>query len=132
MSDIVTTDELAVYLGVDLSGPDEDRAQLLIDDAIAQALSIVTVGTVPTTGATEANLPAAAGSVIRAAVARVFLNPAGLTQEVLGSYSAARPANSGSIFSSAERGQLRRFGGRGSAFSIDLLQTGYPDTAFES
>jgi hypothetical protein len=132
MSEIVTPDDLAVYLGVGLSGTDEDRAQLLIDDAIAQALSIVTVGTVPTTGATEANLPVGASSVIRAAVARVFQNPSGVSQEVLGSYSVSRAANSGAMFSSAERAALRRMAGRGSAFSIDLLQTGYPDTAFDA
>lgn len=131
MSTIVTTDDLAVYMGVTLDGNEEDRAQLLIDDAIAQALSIVTVGTVADSGATEANLPSGAGSVIRAAVARIFQNPNGVSQEVLGSYSVSRAANSGAMFSSAERGALRRMAGRGSAFSIDLLQAGYPDTAFE-
>lgn len=132
MSTIVTPDDLGVYLGATLDATDEDRAQMLIDDAIAQALSVVTVGTVPVDGATEANLPDGAGSVIRAAVARVFLNPAGVTQEVLGSFSVARPASSGSFFSKAERAALRRMAGGGSAFSIDLLPTGYPDTAFES
>ena len=132
MSTIVTPDDLAVYLGITLSSTDEDRAQLLIDDAIAQALSIATVGTVPVDGATEANLPSGAGSVIRAAVARIFQNPAGVTQEVLGSFSVARPASSGALFSTAERGALRRMAGRGSAFSIDPLLAGYPDTAFES
>jgi len=131
MSTIVTTDDLAVYLGVVLSSAEEDRAQMLIDHAIAQALSIVTVGTVPDGGATEANLPPGAASVILAAVERRFSNPNGATTEAVGPYSIGRPAGSGAIFSSAERAQLRRFAGGGSAFSIDLLQAGYPDTAFE-
>jgi hypothetical protein len=105
---------------------------MLIDDAIAQALTIVTVGTVPTTGATEANLPAGAGSVIRPAVARVFLNPAGVSQEALGPYSQSRPIASGGLFSKAERQQLRRMGGGSSAFQVDLLPTGYPDSVFDS
>ena len=132
MSTIVTPDDLGVYLGVTLTGDDEDRAQMLIDDAIAQALTVVTVGEVPDDGATEANLPSGAASVIRAAVARIFLNPAGVSQEVLGSFSVSRAANSGGMFSKAERAQLRRMVGGGSAFSIDLLPVGYPDTAFES
>lgn len=125
MSTIVTTDDLAVYLGVVLSSSDEDRAQMLIDDAIAQALSVITVGTVPATGATEANLPEGAAGTIRAAVARVFLNPSGANSEALGSYSIGRPAGSGAMFSTAERAQLRRLGGSGSAFSIDMLPSGY-------
>lgn len=132
MSTIVTPDTFAVYLGVTLSSTDEDRVQMLIDDAIEEALTIVTVGTVPEGGATEDNLPAIAAGVIRAAVKREFNNPSGATQEVLGSYSIARPASSGSMFSKAERAKLRRGAGGGSAFSIDLLQVGYPDTAFES
>lgn len=131
MSTIVTPDDLAVYLGVSLSGTDEDRAQMLIDDAIAQALAVVTVGEIPDAGATEENLPAGAASVIRAAVARIFMNPAGVSSETEGPYAYTRPAGSGALFSKAERAQLRRFGGGGSAFSIDLLPTGYPDTAFE-
>ena len=130
MSTIVTTDDLGVYLGVSLASTDEDRAQMLIDHAIAQALTIVTVGTVPTTGATEANLPSGAASVILPAVARVFQNPGGVTQEALGPYSFSRPAASGGLFSKAERAQLRRMGGGSSAFQIDLLPTDYPTSVF--
>lgn len=132
MSTIVTPDDLAVYLGVPVDTLDSDRAQLLIDDAIAQALSIVTVGTVPVDGPTEDNLPSGAASVIRAAVARIYLNPAGVTSEATGPYLYSRPAGTGALFSSSERGALRRFASRGQAFSVDLLQSGYPDTAFES
>lgn len=118
---LVTPDNLATYLGTTLTGADEDRAKMLISDAVAQALTIVTVGTVPESGPTEANLPSGAASVIRAAVARIFLNPAGVTQEVSGPYTFSRPAASGGMFSKAERAQLRRLGGGSSAFEVDLI-----------
>lgn len=121
MSEIVTPDSLAVYLDVDLSEDKYDRAQMLIDDAIAQALSVVTVGDVPDDGPTEANLPTGAASVIRAAVARIFLNPTGVTSESTGPYAYGRPAGTGALFSKAERAQLRRMGGGGNAFSVNLL-----------
>lgn len=129
---LVTTDDLATYLGISYSGAEEDRAQMLIDDAVAQALTIVTVGTVPTTGATEDNLPAAAASVIRAAVARVFLNPSGVSQEVTGPYTFSRAIGSGSMFSKAEVAALRRMAGRSGAFTVDLLPVGYPESAWAS
>jgi hypothetical protein len=128
--DAVTPDDLATYLGTTISSADEDRAQMLIDDATAQALSVVTVGTVPTTGATAANLPVGAESVIRAAVARLFLNPMGVSQEVTGPYTFSRPAGSGSMFSKAEIATLRRLAGRSGAFSVALLPADYPESAF--
>lgn len=121
MSVVVTTDDLGVFLGVTLSSTDEDRAQMLIDDAIAQALTVATVGTIPDSGATEANLPPGAASVIRAAVARIFLNPAGVSSETEGPYAHARPVGSGGMFSKAERQQLRRAAGGSAAFQVDLI-----------
>lgn len=120
MASIVTPAALGVYLDVEIPA-DDARAQMLIDDAIDQALSIVTVGTVPSTGPTEANLPAGAESVIRAAVARVWLNPAGVTQESAGGFSYSRPAGSGSMFSKAEIRSLQRLAGRSGAFAIDMI-----------
>lgn len=117
MSTLVTPDDLSVYLGVTV---DDARAQMLIDDAVTQALSVVVVGTVPDTGPTEDNLPAGAASVIRAAVARIYLNPEGLTSEATGPFTQGRPANSGAMFSKAERKQLRRLAGQAAgAFTID-------------
>ena len=125
MSVIVTPDDLAVYLGVPVGDIDTSRAQMLIDDAIAQALTIVTVGTVPSGGPTEANLPTGAASVIRAAVARIYLNPAGVDNETVGPFAYGRSAGTGAMFSKAERGQLRRAAGGGNAFSINLIPAGY-------
>ena len=74
----VTTDDLATYLGV--SDIDEGRAQMLIDDAFAQAVSIATIGTItPPAGATWVNLPAGADGIIRAAVGRRYSNVSGVT-----------------------------------------------------
>lgn len=120
MSTIVTPTTLGVYLNITIAA-DDARAQMLIDDAISQALSIITVGAVPDTGATEANLPAGAASVIRAAVARQWLNPSGVTQETAGSFSLTRPASTGSMFSKAEILALRRLAGRSGAFTIDVM-----------
>lgn len=117
MSIIVTPADLSTYLGTTV---DEDRAQMLIDDAIGQALSIATVGTVPDTGPTESNLPTGAESVIRPAVARIYLNPAGVTSEATGPFTYSRTASSGSMYSKAERAQLRRLAGQAAgAFSVD-------------
>lgn len=120
MTTIVTPADLGVYLDLEIAA-DDARAQMLIDDAIEQALSIVTVGDVPETGPTETNLPSGSASVIRAAVARLWLNPEAITQESAGSFSYSRPAASGSMFSKAEVASLRRLAGRSSAFSVDLL-----------
>lgn len=117
----VTPDDLGVYLELDTVN--EDRAQMLIDDATTQALTIVTIGTVPDSGATVANLPDGAASVIRAAVARIYLNPTGVNAEAAGPYSYGRSAGTGAMFSKAERAQLRRMSGRSSAFEIDMLPT---------
>lgn len=121
MSTVVVPDDLATYLGVTLDDTETARAQMLIDDAIAQALSIVTVGTVPDSGPTENNLPAGSASVIRPAVARIYLNPAGVTSDGAGPFNYGRPAGSGSMYSKAERATLRRLAGQSSgAFMIDL------------
>lgn len=121
MTTLVTPDDLSVYLGTTV---DDARAQMLIDDAVAQALSIVTVGTVPDSGPTEDNLPAGAASVIRPAVARIYLNPKGVAAEAAGPFNYNRSTSTGSMFSKSERQQLRRLAGQGAgAYSIDLIPT---------
>lgn len=120
MSTIVTPANLATYLQIDMDDAETARAQMLIDHAIIQALSIVTVGDVPATGPTEANLPAGAESVILPAVARIYLNPASLTGETAGPFNYTRTAGTGSLFSKAERQTLRRLAGQSAgAFTID-------------
>lgn len=114
-----TPADLATSLGVPLADLDTTRAQMLIDDAIADALSIVVVGTVPDTGATYDNLPAGSDSVIRAAAGRVYLNAGGVTSETVGPFSVTRPAPSGATLSGRERRKLLRLAGLSGAFSID-------------
>lgn len=117
-----TPENLAVFLGAEFDDTDTARAQMILDGVTAQALTVVVVGAVPETGPTAANLPDAASSVIYGAAGRAFLNPAGATQEVAGSASIARPSNTGSLLSAAEKAVLRALGGTGSGvFSVDLL-----------
>lgn len=118
----VTPADLGVYLGISMSADEQARAQMLIDDAVTQALSIVTVGTVPDTGPTVGNLPVGAESVIRPAVARIYLNPRGVDGETAGpiNYS-SRGGGTGSLYSKAEVRALRRLAGRSGAFTIDTL-----------
>lgn len=118
----VTTTDLQTYLGLD--SIDADRAAMILDDVLQDALSVVTVGTVPATStATWSNLPAGAEGVIRAAAGRVYLNAAGVTSESVGPFSVTRPAPSGSLLSRRERMKLRRLAGRGPAISVDTTPT---------
>lgn len=120
MSTAIPPTMLATYLNMTFDDAETARAQMLIDHAVTQALSIVMVGDVPTTGPTEANLPTGADSVILPAVSRIFLNPAGLTSENAGPFSGGRSAGTGSMFSKAERATLRRLAGQSAgAFTID-------------
>lgn len=116
MAAAVTPDDLSVYLGTSV---EPDRAQMLIDDVKAQALALVTVGTVPDTGATWDNLPTGAEAIVRAAVARLYTNPTGVSSEGVGPFTYTRPAPSGSLLSTRERKALKRLAGRAGAFSVD-------------
>jgi hypothetical protein len=125
-----TPGDLAVYLDTTMDDGQTARAQMLIDDAIAQALAVVTVVTIPVDGPTEDNLPVGWESVLRPAVARIYLNPAGVTSQAAGPYSEGRTANTGAMLSKSERATLRRLAGGGGAFSIDGLPDEYcPDVA---
>lgn len=114
----VTTSDLATYLGIDAASIDTARAQMLIDDAVSDALTIVVVGSYATTP-TEDNLPTGYEAVIRAAAGRQYQNSTGATTETVGPYSVSRPANSGAVLSPRERRKLLRLAGRGGAFGID-------------
>jgi hypothetical protein len=120
---MVTTADLAVYLGFQTI--DKTRAQMLIDDAVTQALEVVTVGDVPADGPTEANLPPGAAGIIRAAVARIYLSIAtDVSQDPFGVASTGRTVNTGAMFSAAEVIELRRAAGRTGAFMVDLMPAG--------
>lgn len=125
MSAFIVPGDLATYLGIDFDSVQTGRAEMLIGDAVTQALAVATVGTVPATGPTADNLPPGADTVIRPAVARIFLNPAGNTSEGTGPFSYTRPAGTGSMFSKAERATLRRLAGQtAGAFTVDPTPDG--------
>lgn len=117
MSTLVLPDELATYLGLSTDELDEARAQLLIDTSTALVEAIV------------AEPPDAAAAVVLSSVARAYVNPAGISNEVVGPYQASRPT-AGVYLTKAERATLRRLSGGGGAFSYDLLPTDYPDSVF--
>jgi hypothetical protein len=112
----VEPSDLSTYLG-DPQGFNETRAQMLLDDATNEALSVVYGGGDVTE--TVDDLPDQADAIVRAAAARVYVNPAGVTQEVTGSFSVSRPAASGSMLSRREKAKLRRLAGKGGAFTVD-------------
>lgn len=118
----VTTDDLATYLGV--SDINEARAQMILDDTLAQALAVATVGVVGVDGPSWDNLPSGGEGVVHAAAGRRYTNPTGDTAETVGPFSVTRPAMSGALLSDAETETLRRLAGRGGAFSIDSTPPG--------
>jgi hypothetical protein len=122
-----TPTDLATHLGIVPANIDVNRAQMLLDDAVAEALAIVTVGPVPDSGATYANLPPGADAVIRGAAGRHYLNTTGATSETVGPYSVTRPALTGATLSASERRKLLRLAGRGGAFEIETTPEGAAD-----
>lgn len=117
---LATAAELDTYL--QLGGRvDTDRADMLI--TMAQELAEAEISP----------LPAAAKSVILSAAARAYTNPAGVTYETIGPFSAQRPA-AGVYLTRAELNTLRRLAGRSGAYTIDPTPAGagqnYPDPAW--
>lgn len=117
MAALVFVDQIATYLGIPQEELDEERAQLLIDIATDLVTAII------------ADPPESAAAVIYSSVARAYVNPMGVSNEVIGPYQAQRPTG-GVYLTKAERATLRRLSGGGSAFSYDLLPVDYPDSAF--
>lgn len=113
---VVTPDDLALYMGLD--SINNDRAQLLIDQIILLCEAVVSP------------LPAAASPVVLDAAANAYATPPGsITSELVGPYQATRRPG-GLFLTKGQRATLRLLSGGGSAFSINLLATGYPDSQF--
>ncbi|GAA3957866.1 hypothetical protein GCM10023085_45460 [Actinomadura viridis] len=100
----VTAEDLALYLG--LSEIDGARAELMIEQAILLAESIVTP------------LPEAASAVVLAVAGRAYANPQGVAYETVGPVSVQRP-QAGLYMTRDERRTLQRLAGRGGAFTVD-------------
>lgn len=115
----VSSTDLASYLGVDV---DADRADFVLDLVMGEAGSIVSP------------VPSGAKGIILSAAARIYSNPTGISQELIGPYQTSRAASN--LLTKGERSSLRRHNGGGGAFSFDLLVDGtgaatdYPDVRF--
>lgn len=114
----VTPANLGTYLGI--TDIDTNRAQMILDDVLAQALAVVTVGTPGPTGPTWTNLPNGGEGIVRAAAGRLYLNAAGVTAEGVGPFHVQRPAPTGSMLSRREKRELRELAGRPPAFTADV------------
>lgn len=100
----LTAVDLALYL--DLDTINEDRANLLIQQATALAESVVKP------------LPDGASAVVLAMAGRAYANPQGVASETVGPYTVSRP-QAGLYMTKAETAALKRLGGRGGAFTVD-------------
>jgi len=116
----VTSDDLGSFLGVDV---DEDRATFVLDLVMGEAATIVTP------------VPDGAKAVILSASARIYSNPTGVSQELIGPYQTSRAASN--LLTKSERSSLRRAAGGGGAFMVDPLgidgtetDTDYPSVRF--
>lgn len=107
-----TAEQLALYLGLEeIAG---DRADLLIEQAVALAQSVVTP------------LPDQATAVVLSVAARAYVNPQQVSYETIGPMSVQRPSGSGGLYlTKADKAALKSLAGRGGAFTVDPT----PETA---
>lgn len=98
------SNKLALYLN--LTEVDDDRANLMIEQAILLAESIVSP------------LPDSAAAVVLAVAGRAYSNPQGVAYETVGPVSVQRP-QAGLYMTRDERRTLQRLAGRGGAYTVD-------------
>ncbi|MCX5407509.1 hypothetical protein OHA37_27050 [Streptomyces sp. NBC_00335] len=101
-----TAEQLALYLGLEeIAG---DRADLLIEQAVALAQSVVKP------------LPDEATAVVLSVAARAYVNPQQVSYETIGPMSVQRPTGSGGLYlTKADKAALKSLAGRGGAFTVD-------------
>lgn len=101
-----TAEQLALYLGIEeIQG---DRADLLIEQAVALAQSVVKP------------LPEQATAVVLSVAGRAYVNPQSVTYETIGPMSVQRPSGSGGLYlTKADKAALKSLAGRGGAFTVD-------------
>lgn len=109
----VSTQDLALYLGVDTV--DDDRAALMITLAGDLCSAIVS----PT--------PDGAKAIVLTCAARGYSNPSGAQYETTGPYSVQRPFP-GLYLTKSERAALKRLSGKGGAFTVNPLADDAGDT----
>lgn len=107
-----TAEQLGLYLA--LPEVDGDRADLLIEQAVALATSVVSP------------LPDAATAVVLSVAGRAYVNPQQVSYETIGPMSVQRPTGSGGLYlTKADKAALKALAGRGGAFTVDPT----PETA---
>ncbi|MFE2973382.1 hypothetical protein [Streptomyces sp. NPDC059258] len=101
-----TAEQLGMYLGV--GEIDGDRADLLIQQAVALAQSVVRP------------LPDDASAVVLSVAGRAYVNPQQVSYETIGPMSVQRPTGSGGLYlTKADKAALKSLAGRGGAFTVD-------------
>jgi hypothetical protein len=101
-----TAEQLGMYLG--LPEIDGDRADLLIQQAVALAESVVKP------------LPDQATAVVLSVAGRAYVNPQQVSYETIGPMSVQRPSGSGGLYlTKSDKAALKSLAGRGGAFSVD-------------
>ncbi|MYV77790.1 hypothetical protein GT352_28235 [Streptomyces sp. SID1046] len=107
-----TAEQLALYLGLEeIAG---DRADLLIEQAVALAQSVVKP------------LPDEATAVVLSVAGRAYVNPQQVSYETIGPMSVQRPTGSGGLYlTKSDKAALKSLAGRGGAFTVDPT----PETA---
>ncbi|MFD7109177.1 hypothetical protein ACFWAF_03170 [Streptomyces microflavus] len=101
-----TAEQLGMYLG--LPEIDGDRADLLIQQAVALAQSVVRP------------LPDDASAVVLSVAGRAYVNPQQVSYETIGPMSVQRPPGSGGLYlTKADKAALKSLAGRGGAFTVD-------------
>lgn len=101
-----TAEQLGLYLGLDAI--DGERADLLIQQAVALCLSVVKP------------LPDEATAVVLSVAGRAYVNPQQVSYETIGPMSVQRPQGSGGLYlTRADKTALKSLAGRGGAFTVD-------------
>lgn len=101
-----TAAQLGMYLG--LEQIDGDRADLLIEQAVALAESVVKP------------LPDQATAVVLSVAGRAYVNPQQVSYETIGPMSVQRPSGSGGLYlTKSDKAALKSLAGRGGAFTVD-------------
>ncbi|MFH9579134.1 hypothetical protein [Streptomyces globisporus] len=101
-----TAEQLGMYLG--MAEIDGDRADLLIQQAVALAQSVVRP------------LPDDASAVVLSVAGRAYVNPQQVSYETIGPMSVQRPTGSGGLYlTKADKAALKSLAGRGGAFTVD-------------
>jgi hypothetical protein len=101
-----TAAQLGMYLGLDQI--DGDRADLLIEQAVALAESVVKP------------LPDQATAVVLSVAGRAYVNPQQVSYETIGPMAVQRPSGSGGLYlTKSDKAALKSLAGRGGAFTVD-------------